>query len=335
MTRHLVAALLASAAVFGGQPAIAEEVLAFGTSNSEQHPLVTRILTPWVDRINAEAEGLFRIELRNGPMIVSHNNYFDRVQDDVVQIVWGMAPFDPGRFPRALVAGLPFLVESSEQGGVAACLMHERGHFGPDMADIVPLAFVQFPQSKLHFNGLPATGMEDIAGRKVMVASPTVAGVIEAYGGAPLSINVAEMYQALQRGTAEGAVMNWTAFPGFRLHEVTTDHLDAPLGGALGMVFMMRDRYEALPEAAREVLARNSGCEVTRELGAEVDRWEADATTFVRSQGERRFHALSEAQLDEMVARVGEPIVASFVARTPDGEAVLSAYREALQDAMP
>ncbi|MCA0205364.1 MAG: TRAP transporter substrate-binding protein DctP [Proteobacteria bacterium] len=333
MIRRTLAALLSSAALLAAVPAGAQEILSFGTANPDQHPLVTRILTPWVEAINAEDPSVLQIELRNGPMIVNHANFFDRLQDDVVQIVWGITAFDPGRFPRSLVTTLPFMVQNSEQGAVAACLMHERGMLDGEMSEIVPLAFVQFPQASLHFQNHPATSMEDMAGMKVMTGSPVVAGLVQAYGGTPLSINVPEMYQALQRGTAEGLVMNFTAFPGFRLHEVTTDHLIAPLGGALGMVFMMRDRYEALPEAARAILDRHSGCEVARELGVEVDAWEADALGFVQANGERRFHTLSEEQIAELVARVGAPIEAAYVERTPGGAEVLEAYRQALGDA--
>jgi len=333
MFQRTLAALLSSAALVSAIPAGAQDVLAFGTSNPEQHPLVTRILTPWAEAINAEAPDVLRIEMRNGPMLVNHANFFDRLQDDVVQIVWGITAFDPGRFSRSLVTTLPFMLDSAEQGSVAACMIHGQGLFSPDMDSIVPLAFVQFPQAGLHFNGSPATSMEDMAGRRVMTGSPVVSGLVQAYGGTPLSINVPEMYEALQRGNADGLVMNFTAFPGFRLHEVTTDHLIAPLGGALGMVFMMRDRYDALPEAAREVLARHSGCDTSRALGAQIDAWEADAQGFVRSQGERRFHTLSDEQIAELVARVGGPIEAAFIQRTPGGADLLAAYRVALEQA--
>lgn len=333
MIRRTFAALLSSAALVAAAPAVAQDVLAFGTSNPEQHPLVTRVLGPWAAAVNAENPSVLQIELRNGPMIVSHANFFDRLQDDVVQIVWGITAFDPGRFSRSLVTTLPFMVETAEQGGVAACLLYERGHFSPDMDNIVPLAFVQFPQAGLHFNGHPATSMEDMAGLKVMTGSPVVSGLIQAYGGTPLSINVPEMYQALQRGTAEGLVMNYTAFPGFRLQEVTTDHLQVPLGGGLGMVLMMRDRYDALSGEARAILERHSGCETARQLGAEVDAWEADAEGFVRSQPGHTFHALNDDQVAELVARVGAPIEATFIQRTQNGAELLAAYRAALAEA--
>ncbi|MBN8292434.1 TRAP transporter substrate-binding protein [Rhodobacter sp. NTK016B] len=333
MIRRTLAALLSSAALFATGPAIAQETLSFGTANPEQHPLVTRILTPWAEAINAEDPSVLEIQLRNGPMIVNHTNFFDRVQDDVVQMVFGITAFDPGRFPRSLVTTLPFMVQSAEQGALAACLFYEAGGFGEETADIVPLLFVQFPQASLHFQDHPATSMEDMAGMKVMTGSPVVSGLIQAYGGTPLSINVPEMYQALQRGTAEGLVMNFTAFPGFRLNEVTTDHLIAPLGGGLGLVFMMRDRFDALPEAAQEILERHSTCETSRETGAAIDAWEAEALAFVQSDGERRFHTMTEEQVAELVDRVGGPIEASYIERTPGGAEALEIYRQALDDA--
>lgn len=333
MKKHLLAALLSSAALFASVPANAQEVLNFGTANPEQHPLVTRILTPWADAINAENPDVLQIELRNGPMIVNHANFYDRVQDDVVQIVWGISAFDAGRFPRSLVTTLPFMVDNSEQGAVAACMLHKEGVLGDELADIVPLVFVQFPQASLHFDGHPATSMDDMAGQKVMTASPVLSNLVQAYGGTPLSIQVPEMYQALQRGTAEGLIMSFTAFPGFRLNEVTTDHLIAPLGGGLGMIFMMRDRFEALPEEAQAILEKHSGCDVARELGVKVDQWEADSLAMVKAQGGHTFNTMTEEQVAELVERVGGPMIGAYVARTPDGEMIVEAYRKALDAA--
>ena len=333
MKRLSLAALLGSAVAIC-TPAAGQEILAFGTANPEQHPLVTRILTPWVEAINADAGDLFQIEMRNGPMMVNHTNFYDRVQDDVVQLVWGVTAFDPGRFPHTLVSTLPFLIQNSETAAVAACEMARAGNFGSDFDGLVPLLFVQFPQAALSFNNHPATGMESMAGMKVMTGSPVVSGLVQAYGGTPLSINVPEMYQALQRGTAEGMIMNFTAFPGFRLNEVTTDHLIAPLGGAVGVVFMMQDRYDALPAEARAVLDAHSDCAASRTVGAETDRWEADARAFVEAQGGHTFNTLNDEQLAELTARVSGTIQAGFIARVGEGgEELIAQYRAALDAA--
>ncbi|WP_273282762.1 hypothetical protein [Pseudooceanicola atlanticus] len=80
--------------------------------------------------------------------------------DDVTQIGWGVTVFNPGRFPSTLVATLPFMVDSAEQGSVALCAMYEAGAFDQDFSDVVPLLLVEFPQASLHVNGGDLTDID-------------------------------------------------------------------------------------------------------------------------------------------------------------------------------
>ena len=315
-------------------PAFAQETLVLGNPNPDKHPLTARILTPWVEAINADGAGAIRIDLQNNPMLVGPQNFYDRLQDDVAQVVWGLLAFDPGRFPRALVSTLPFIVPDSEHGAIAACKLHEAGGFGAEMADLVPLLFVQFPQASLHLNGHEASSMAAMDGRKVMTGSPVVSNIIQAFGGTPLSIILPEWYQAMQLGTADGFVMNWTAFPAFRLNEVTTHHYELPLGGGLGMVFMTRERYDALSPEARAVLDRHSGCDRMAEIGTEVDRWEADARGFVVAQGGHSIAQATPEEIAQLEATVGAGVEAAFAERVPGGAELIAQYRAAVKAAL-
>jgi len=166
-----------------------------------------------------------------------------------------------------------------------------------------------------------------------MVGSPTASQIVTAFGGTPLSIILPEQYQALQRSTADGNFMTFTAYPAFNLHEVTTDHLRVPLGGATGMVFMDRARFEGLSDEAKAVLEANSGCEKTREVGAAVDVWEAESLAFVTEQEGHTVNEIDPAEFEAMRAELGEQIFASFAERAPDGEALLAQWREAMESA--
>ncbi|CUH82170.1 TRAP transporter substrate-binding protein DctP [Tropicibacter naphthalenivorans] len=214
-------------------------------------------------------------------MLANHQNFYDRVSDDVIQIGWGMTIFNPGRFPRTLVSTLPFMVETAEQGSAALCAMYQDGAFGDDLADIQPLLFVEFPQSSLHTKGGALSAMDDVKGRKIITTGPAAAAMVEDHGGAPLSFNIAEQYEAIQRGAADGTILNFTGVAGFRLHEVTDTHLVAPLGGAMGLVFMSKDRWNALSEDARSAIMAESGCDGSRAFGQFIDGWEADAMAMI------------------------------------------------------
>ncbi|MCA0871510.1 TRAP transporter substrate-binding protein [Seohaeicola saemankumensis] len=333
MTSQTKGALLASALIllpFAGQ---AQDSLVFATTNPEQVPLNQGFLIPWAEKINATAAGAVEIDIRHGPMLANHSNFYDRVVDDVVQISWGLTVFNPGRFPRTLVSTLPFMVESSRQGSLALCRMYENGDFAAEFGDIVPLLFAEFPQASLHLNDAELSGFEDVAGKKIITSSPAAAAIVGANGGAPLSFTITEQYEALQRGAADGTILNFTAFPAFRLHEVTTTHLVAPLGGAMGMVFMARDKWEALSPEAQAAIMAHSGCEASQRFGAFVDEWEKGAMAMVAGQeGHTVAHASPEA-VEALIEKLAPGIEAGFAKRVPGGAELIARFKEELEAA--
>jgi len=332
MLKTITALCLAGATALTPLVASAEK-LVFGTGNVVIHPINERIMTPWAEKVNAEANGALDITVRHGQMLVNAGNFVDRVQDDVVQIAFGMLVFNPGRFPRSLVSTVPFIEGSAEASALAFCTMYEAGAFDEELKDFQPLFFVPFPQSSAHLSGGPLTSLSDLDGKKIMVGSPIASQVVSAFGGTPLSIILPEQYQALQRGTADGNFMTFTAFPAFRLDEVTSDHLGVPLGGATGMVFMDRARFDALPDDARAVLEANSGCDLTREVGATVDQWEKDSIGYVKSKGTHTINAIDPAEFAAMREDLGAKIFAAFGERAPDGVALLDQWLTAMEAA--
>jgi len=329
--RASAAAITAALAI---TPAVTQaETLIFATTNPEQHPLNQGFLVPWAERINEEAAGAVEIDIRHGPMIANHTNFYDRVADDVTQIGWGMTVFDPGRFPSTLVATLPFMVDSAEQGSAALCGMYERGAFDKDFADIVPLLFVEFPQASIHTNGTELTGMDDIEGLKIIASSPAAAAIVEEHGGAPLSFNITEQYEALQRGAADGTILNFTAFPAFRLDEVTTNHFTAPLGGAMGIVFMSKAKWEGLSDAARAAIEAHSGCEATRDFGRFIDQWEAQAMAMVAGQEGHTVVEATDAQIEALTEQHWPGLTEGFGHAVPGGAELMQMFGEELEKA--
>jgi TRAP-type C4-dicarboxylate transport system substrate-binding protein len=332
MTKRLLLVLALACTTALSPLAVTAEQLAFGTANAEMHPLNKLIMIPWAEDVNARANGAVTLNLRHGPALVSGANAVDRVQDGVVQLAFAMTQFNPGRFPRSLITSMPFIEGSAETLAVAYCAMYQQGVLDAEMASFQPLFFVPFPQSSAHVKGTALTSLTALAGKKIMVGSPTAAGVVTAMGGTPLSIIVPEQYQALQRGTADGNFMTFTAFPAFNLTEVTSDHLEVPLGGAMGMVFMDKARFDALPEAARAALTATPICDKTREVGAIVDKWEASSRGMVAAAG-HTISTIDPAELAQVRADIGEKLLAEFVQRTPDGQAVLDAWLAAMETA--
>ena len=97
---------MAAAAFAVSAPASADElVLKFATLDVPQAHLNVRIHHPWVEKINKEANGLFRIDVFDGEALANQGNIYNQVTSNVVQIGWGL-PSLAGKFPLLQVAAL-------------------------------------------------------------------------------------------------------------------------------------------------------------------------------------------------------------------------------------
>src|SRR5579871_3710285 len=118
----------AAAISFAVAPAWADEVnLLFGTTLPAQVHLNMRVLHPWAERINEQGKGIIHIDVRDGESIANLSNFYSRVQDDVIQIAWGLQSAIGGKFPRTLVGALPFEVDKAENGSVALWRLYKSG----------------------------------------------------------------------------------------------------------------------------------------------------------------------------------------------------------------
>lgn len=332
MRLNILAGALATIGAIAPLPTLAE-TLVFGPGHQANTPINDLIFARWANDVNASSNGAVEIVLNNNPALVNTFNSPDRVADDVVQIGFTMLIFHPGRFPRSLVASVPFIDATTEATGLAFCNMYEDGVLGAEFDEYHPLFFVPFAQTNLHANNAPLATMSDLEGLKIMTASPAVSAILAQFGATPISIQLPDQYQALQRGTADGTGMNYTAFPAFKLNEVTTDHLSIPLGGAIGMAFMSKARYEALDDGARAALDVHTTCDESRRIGLDAMTWEANSKAFVAANGDHTFSDLPEAEIAAIRAQAFPGIAAGFAQRVPEGEMVLNSWMEAVASA--
>ena len=209
-------AWLAAASIAGlaAQASADELVLKFATLDVPQAHLNVRVHHPWAEKINKEANGVFRIEVFDGQALANQGNIYNQVTSNVVQIGWGL-PSLAGKFPLLQVAGLPYLSTSnSEVSSTALWRLYKSGLLDQEFDQIVPLKLIVFPQSGVQFRKAPPS-LDSLSGLKIIGGSKIATEVIQRLGGAPLSFRVDEYYETLQRGTADGVVVGWTAFNPF------------------------------------------------------------------------------------------------------------------------
>ena len=324
-----VAAL--ACASFAPFDAGAEElVLKFATLDQPQAHHIAQIHRPWAQKIDAEGKGVVRIEEIDGFGVASHQNVYSRVMNDVVQIAWGLPSSVPGKFKLTDVVTLPFLADRSAISSVAFWRLYKSGALDSEYDEIVMLKCNVFPQSGMQFHSAPKT-LDDLKGVKMIAGGRTAGQIVEAQGGAPVTMLPSDIYQALQRGTADGVMIGWTAFQPFKLAEVTRYHVEMSLGGAAGMVFMTKQKYNALPAAVKKIIDANATEKDTRQFGVFWDKVNDETAAEVKGMAGHTVVRPSPAQLKSWQERM-QPLTAEWVKATPGGDKVLAAYKKYLTE---
>lgn len=329
--RRLAAIGIAAVACGGGAALAEETTLIFATTNPATAHLNARVLHPWAARINEAGKGVLRLDVRDGPQLVNSRNFYNRVIDDVVQVTFGGPTGVAGKFPLSEVAALPFLVETSEAASVAFWRLYRSGLLDGEYDEIVPLFLVVFPPVGVH-TSKPLRTLDSLAGIKLVTLNKLQSAVVERLGGLPLAMPIIDIYEAVQRGTADGATIQWTAFQPFKLAEVTNYHVDVFLGSQPSMVLMAKKKYQALPAEARKLIDDNSGERQTRVFGRFWDTVDTEARTAVKASAKHTVINLPPEQTAKWRSLVA-PVTEEWAKGTPGGERVLSTYRELLAKA--
>lgn len=317
-------ALLAASVPVGRAVADGETTLILATALPPGNPLVDQVLHPWAERVNQAGVGKIKIDVRDGMAIANLNNSYDRVVADVAQISWLTHSNFAGKFRLSNVGGLPFVAERSEEASVALWRLYKTGLLDAEYDEVRPIMISVLSQAGFHLRKAPVA-LDNLKGLKVVPPSKETGELVEQLGMAPIVLAVSQTYEALQRGTVDGVMLGWTAVQSFKLEEVTSYHVDAALGTTAGMLFIAKQRYEALPPAARQVLDDFSGEQESRALGKFWDRLQSFGYSRVKAM-EHQTVIDAPPEIAAKWRAQAEPIVADWARTTPGGDKVLAAF---------
>ena len=323
--------LAATAILFcvGATSVRADEIeLTFATGappGQSPHPQVS---LPWADRVNAAGKGLVHIKVIEGFSVVTPQTFYDRLKNDVVQIVYGLQGSVGGVFRLSDVVRVPYLVNKAEIGSVAFWRLYKSGLLDSDYKDVHPLTIAMYPQAVLHSAKRP-TSIDDFSGLKIVANSKMTGDIITTLGGTPISLLIQETYAGLQRHTVDAVMTAYPAMAAFKFSEVAPIHVDAELGGGATMLIMAKDKWNKLPPAVQKVLDDNSGEALARLYGIENDAQQEAGRKAAMEMKDQTMMVPTAAE-DEAFRRKLAPVADGWVKDNPDGAAVLAKFRELL-----
>jgi TRAP-type C4-dicarboxylate transport system substrate-binding protein len=323
-------AFAAALAVAFTQTAVAADKLIFAAQSPAGSPNIA-FYGEWVDRVNKAGNGVIDMELRVGETIANFGNSYDRVQNDVIQIGWMIPSILGGKYPLSDLISLPFLVNDDVACATAYWKLYESGMLDGEYHDIQPIDTECGSMTYTHF-AKPLQRTDDLGGAKVRVRSKVEGHIMQLLGATPLTLASTEMYEGLRRGTIDAVNTSYAGFPIYKLNEVTTYHLEVPLGSAPMMHFMAKKKFDGLSKEARDLILAEGGLKRSREMGAYMD----SLSKKYREEGVKAGHTyvqLTPEQTAQWKAKI-QPAVTAWEAERPKGKDAIAIFKKAYDDAL-
>lgn len=328
MKRILAAAAIAALSAPAAHAA-GKTTLKFGFPAPMQSKVNVWGTAPWAAAVKKDAKGTLDIKFFYGNTLGTVQNMYDRTIQGVANLSFGIFGPLAGQFKKIYVTTLPFESKNDLEASKALWQLYSKGVIADEFTKVKVLALFTFPHAGFHTNKL-VRDENDLKGLKIATSDRVMGQFITLLGASPVTMGPPEYYQAVSRGLTDGIAVGWSAVTTFKLDEVTKYHMDVTSGLAGAYMFMNKASYNRLPDVARKAIDAHSGEPYFTKMGEVTDRMDTVGRKLVEK---KPGHSVTDVS-DEVAARwkkLAQPIIAGWVARTPDGAKVLAAYREAIQ----
>lgn len=314
--------------------AIAQEVvLKFHQLLPPQAPVPKTVLIPWMEKIAAESNG--RIKIEHYPSMQlggTPPELVDQVTDGVVDIIWTLPGYTPGRFPRTEVIELPFLMTNAEAASKTLYTLGEKYMFDTEWKDVKILALFTHGPGLIHSKE-PVTSPSDLAGVKLRAPTRVTNMMTSNLGASAVGMPVPAVPEALSKGVIDATIIPWEVTGAIKSSELVSNHTEfpgAPLYAGAFVIAMNLDAYNKLPDDLKAVIDANTGLEFSGEAGRLSQAADAGARQIAVDRGNN----IIELTPDQIEAwkQAAAPTIDTWVkemdSKGIDGQGLLDEARE-------
>ena len=278
--------LLAAAVL---QPALAADVtLRFHQFLPPQAAIPSQAIKPWAEKVETESGGRIKVQLFPSMQLGGKPpELFDQAKDGVVDIVWTVLGYTPGRFPKTEAFELPFTTGLAEPGSRAFQDYVQK--FAMDEFKDVHLIGVHVHGPGLFHSLTPITKLEDLKGMKVRGGSRVVNIMLEQLGATPVGMPVPAVGEALSKGVITATTIPWEVVPALKIQQIAKNATGFSGGKGLYTqtfaVAMNKASYNKLPADLKKVIDANSGMAAASMFGRAMDEGDKVGLALAQKAG--------------------------------------------------
>ncbi|OYX76173.1 MAG: hypothetical protein B7Y77_02635, partial [Bradyrhizobium sp. 35-63-5] len=300
--------------------------LSFFTSDTEVN--YAKAIKLWADAVNADPSGAVKIETYpNGALGKSLPAQPQLVLDGVADIAFVNPALVPGRFPDDQVFEVPGLIRNMKEG---VALYHEllKANAMHGYADYYVIG--SFMNANAHvFSRRPIKSVKDLKGLKVRISGAVIGQTVKELGVVPVAMPPNEVVEAMGRGTVDATTTVPAAVVDFGIDRVTSHDYLIQLGTNSFAVLMNRKKFESMPKAAQDVIAKYSPGWINDTYVKNLSALNDELIEKFRADKKRTVVTPSADDL-KAIKIASDKVTADWAARNPHNAQLLAKARELL-----
>ncbi|UCH49886.1 MAG: TRAP transporter substrate-binding protein [Betaproteobacteria bacterium] len=296
-----------------------------------------KVLLPWCEALQLQSNG--RLQCRLFPSMQLGGTVpqlIDQVGDGVVDIIWTLPGFSPGRFPMTEVFELPFMIRDAEAAS-RALWDYVHQHDMKEFAGMRPLALHVHGGGVFHTIDRPIRRRGDLRGMKIRAPTRQTTRFMAILGATPVGMPVPQVPEALAKGVIDGTLLPYEVMPTLKVDELTRYHSepgsDQPkIYTSVFVLGMNKARYDSLPTDLKKIIDANSGIELSARIGSIFGQAEVINRQPLPPAS---INVISDQEIASW-KKFGQPIIDGWVRDVTksgaDGKMLLDAARKLIAD---
>jgi len=284
--------------------------LKFATFSPPMSPLAG-VAEQFCKEVEKRSNGKVKFSFHPGGSLAPANQSYEAAVRGITDITLTATQWTAGRFPMSELIHLPLGVKTSVQATKMMNAWYEK--FKPKEFDDVKVLYL-FASGPSHFMTLKQLpSINDLKGMKIRAAGDT-SKIVSAMGAVPVSVPIADAYEAYQRGICEGVFLSAETLKSFRWGDLLHGlQVNDGIGAVNALcVVMNQKKWSSLPPDIQKVLTEVSQEWIER-TGKAWDDIDREAIEFAESKGMKVVKISKEEEA--ITVEKLKPVLDDFVAK--------------------
>ena len=310
----LLAAAMATGLTLSASAFAQEVTLKLHQMLPPQATIPAHALKPWAEKVEKESGGRIKVDEYDAMALGGKPpELFDQAKDGVVDIVWTVIGYTPGRFPATEAFELPFIMTNGEATSKAFQEYCEQ-YCKDEFKDVKVIAWHAHGPGLIHTKE-PVNKLEDMKGLKLRGGSRVINQMLEKLGATPVGMPVPAVSEALSKGVIDGTTIPWEVTVPLKVSELVHNHTG--FSGTHGLytqtfvVAMNKNAYNNLPDDLKKVIDDNSGIETAAMFGRAMDDGDKVGLAIAKKLG-NNIITLDEAETQRW-KDTAEPLIQNWI----------------------